>query len=92
MAKFTNYSKLDEHSEESSVDSLQFGPGPSDERKLSQPGGDFEEASRKNAVKDLLGSLSDDPGKNRKSMFLLHVNIIIYCRLHPVSPSTHGWI
>ena len=67
MARFQNYSKLEEHSEESSVSSLHFSPSEhqASGSEALAPRDDLDLEDGKHSVNDLLGSLSEDPGKTQ---------------------------
>ena len=62
LARFQNYSKLEENPEECSVSSLEFPSHHVPIRSTSKSNDDLHNKEGKPGIGDLLGSLSEDPG------------------------------
>ena len=71
LARFQNYSKLEENPEECSVSSLEFASQHVVMPSVSKSNDDINTKDEKSGFGDLLGSLSEDPGLWKTSPLLL---------------------
>ena len=70
LARFQNYSKLEENPEECSVSSLEFPSQHVVMPSVSKSNDDINTKDEKSGFSDLLGSLSEDPGLWKTSVLL----------------------